>query len=84
MEMMQGGGVPPEMYHTEDFENPNDIPIGSLVQTFALKTKAMNGKLATVMGEFDAGTGRYPCRLEEDGQVIALKPQNLKRVVLKK
>ena len=54
------------------------------MQTFALKTEAMNGKLATVMGEFDAGTGRYPCRLEEDGQVIALKPQNLKRVVLKK
>ena len=84
MDMMQGGGVPPEMYNTEDFENPNKIPIGSLVKTFDLKTEAMNGKLATVMGEFDAGTGRYPCRLEEDGQVIALKPQNLKRVVLKK
>ncbi len=84
MDMMQGGGVPADMYKTEDFENPKEIPIGSLVQTFALKTEAMNGKLATVMGEFDAGTGRYPCRLEEDGQVIALKPQNLKRVVLKK
>ena len=82
--MMQGGGVPTDMYETEDFEKPQEIPIGSMVQTCGLKTTAMNEKMATVMAEFDTGTGRYPCRLEEDGQVIALKPENLKKVVMKK
>ena len=84
MDMMQGGGVPTDMYETEDFEKPQEIPIGSMVQTCGLKTTAMNEKMATVMAEFDTGTGRYPCRLEEDGQVIALKPENLKKVVMKK
>ena len=81
---MQGDMPPDQMYETENFDHPKQIPIGLLVQTYALKTINMNGKLAMVMGEFDSGTGRYPCRLEEDGQVIALKPENLKKVVLRK
>ena len=84
MDMMQGGPTTNTVYETEEFENLKEIPVGAFVKTCSLKTSAMNDKLAIVMGAFDPGTGRYPCRLEEDGQVIALKPENLKKVIVKK
>ena len=72
MQMMQGGPPPPP--------GVVNLPPGAKVKLHALKTESMNGQFAVVCGPYNPEIERYPCQLEADGRVIALKPENLSPV----
>lgn len=42
-----------------------------------LKTSELNGIYGTVVKEYDEKTGGVACKRQDNGKVIALKPENL-------
>ena len=67
-----------------DNDNANDgnelqVDVGDRVQLIGLvKAAGQNGKTG-VLRTIDEDTGRFVVELEEDGKMLAVKPQNLKR-----
>ena len=54
-----------------------NFPIGLEVTFCQLKTGSLNGVFGTVVKEYDEKTGRVACERQDNGKLLALKPENL-------
>jgi hypothetical protein len=77
LQMMQGEADPTGASGDQAF---TEFTIGMRVSLHSLKTEAINGKTAVVEGPYNPELERVPCKLEDDGRIIALKPINLTKL----